>query len=94
MSDERIQPALHALLLSDAGGLQSVLTDDPEMVHATWNGNTLLEWATQPPHGIGPDCIAVLIESGASLDRALGRLLQPRRSLHAASRCRGRSDVG
>ena len=46
MSDERIQPALHALLLSDAGGLQSVLTDDPEMVHATWNGNTLLEWAT------------------------------------------------
>ena len=72
MSDERIQPALHALLLSDAGGLQSVLTDDPEMVHATWNGNTLLEWATQPPHGIGPDCIAVLIESGASLDRALG----------------------
>ena len=72
MSDERIQPALHALLLNDAGGLQSVLTDDPEMVHATWNGNTLLEWATQPPHGIGPDCIAVLIESGASLDRALG----------------------
>lgn len=34
--------------------------------------NTLLEWATQPPHGIDPDCIGVLIESGASIDRALG----------------------
>ena len=72
MSDERIQPALHALLSSDARGLQSALTDDPDLLDAPWNGNTLLEWATQPPHGIDPGCIAVLIGSGASLDRALG----------------------
>lgn len=72
MSDERIQPALHALLSSDAQGLRTSLTEDPELVDAPWNGNTLLEWATQPPHGIDQNCIAVLIESGASLDRALG----------------------
>ena len=72
ISDERIQPALHALLSSDTAGLRSALTDDPELVDAAWNGNTLLEWATQPPHGIDPECTVVLIESGASLDRALG----------------------
>lgn len=72
VSDERIQPALHALLSSDAAGLRSALTDDPDLTNAAWNGNTLLEWATQPPHGIDRDCIAVLIECGASLDRALG----------------------
>ncbi len=72
MSDERIEPALHALLSSDATGLQSSLNKDPGLVDAVWNGNTLLEWATQPPHGIDRGCIAVLIESGASLDRALG----------------------
>ncbi len=72
VSDERIQPALHALLSNDAPGLRSSLRDDPELVHAGWNGNTLLEWATQLPHGISPSCIAVLVESGASLDRALG----------------------
>lgn len=72
VSDDRIQPALHALLASDAEGLRSSLNDDPELTDAVWNGNTLLEWATQPPHGIDRDCIAMLIESGASLDRALG----------------------
>lgn len=72
VSDERIEPALHALLSNDAGGLRSALAVDPELVNAVWNGNTLLEWATQPPHGIERDCIAVLIEAGASLDRALG----------------------
>lgn len=72
VTDERVQPALHALLSSDAGGLRSSLTDDPELADAAWNGNTLLEWATQPPHGVDRDCIAVLIDAGASLDRALG----------------------
>ncbi len=72
VSDERIQPALHALLASDAEGLRAALVDDPGLVDAAWNGNTLLEWTTQPPHGIDPGCIAVLIESGASIDRALG----------------------
>ncbi len=72
VSDERIQPALHALLSNDADGLQSSLAADSELIDAEWNGNTLLEWATQPPHGIERECIAVLIDSGASLDRALG----------------------
>lgn len=72
VSDERIQPALHALLSNDAEGLQSSLAADSELIDAEWNGNTLLEWATQPPHGIERECIAVLIDSGASLDRALG----------------------
>lgn len=72
VSDERIRPALHALLSNDAEGLQSSLAADSELIDAEWNGNTLLEWATQPPHGIERECIAVLIDSGASLDRALG----------------------
>ena len=71
VSDERIQPALHALLSNDAEGLRSALAADLGLVAAGWNGNTLLEWATQPPHGIDFECIAVLIEAGASLDRAL-----------------------
>jgi len=61
VSDERIQPALHALLSSDADALRSSLEDDPELIHASWNGNTLLEWTTQPPQGIDPDCIAALL---------------------------------
>ena len=72
ISDDRIERALHALLAGDALELQVALTDDPELVHAGWNGNTLLEWATQPPHDVDPTCIDVLIDAGASLDRALG----------------------
>lgn len=72
VSDERIQSALQAMLSNDARGLRSSLTDDAELIDAVWNGLTLLEWATQPPHGIERDCIAVLIDSGAALDRALG----------------------
>ena len=52
VSDERIQPALHALLAGDAEGLRQALTNDPDLVDAAWNGNTLLEWATQPPHSV------------------------------------------
>ncbi len=72
VSDERVQPALHALLASDAEGLKTALSHDPDLVEAIWNGNTLLEWATQPPHGVDQACVAVLIDSGAVLDRALG----------------------
>ncbi len=72
VADERIQSALHALLSGDAEALRTSLADDPGLIDAVWNGNTLLEWATQPPHGVDPACIDVLIESGASLDRALG----------------------
>ena len=72
VSDERIEPALHALLSNDAEGLRAAVAADPDVADAVWNGNTLLEWATQPPHGIERGCIAVLIDSGVSLDRALG----------------------
>ncbi len=72
VSDERIQPALQALLAGDAEGLRHALTNDPDLADAAWNGNTLLEWATQPPHNVNRACIDVLIDSGASLDRALG----------------------
>lgn len=72
VSDERIERALHAVLAGDALELQAALTSDPELVDADWNGNTLLEWATQPPHGVDRACIDVLIHAGASIDRALG----------------------
>ena len=47
-ADERIQPALHALLLGDADGLRAALEVDPEAVNLTVGGNTLLELTTQP----------------------------------------------
>lgn len=72
VSDERIEPALHALLAGDAPGLGVALDTDPELVDAAWNGNTLLEWATQPPHDVASECVDVLVERGAALDRALG----------------------
>ena len=43
----------------------------PALIKEPWNGNTLLEWATQPPNGIEPTVIEVLIDHGADLDRAL-----------------------
>lgn len=72
VSDDRIEPALHALLAGDAAGLRTALDADLEIVNAVWKGNTLLEWATQPPQDIEPACIDILVEAGASLDRALG----------------------
>ena len=72
VSDERIEQALHALLAGDSAGLHKTLIADPELVSAIWHGNTLLEWATQPPHDVEPACIDVLIELGAPLNRALG----------------------
>ena len=72
VSDERIEAALHALVAGDAGGLRAALDADAELVDAVWNGNTLLEWATQPPHDVESACVEVLIDAGASLDRALG----------------------
>ena len=49
ISDERIQPALHALLSSDSEGLRTALAADPGLVDAAWNGNTPLESAAM--HG-------------------------------------------
>lgn len=71
VSDSRIAPALDGLLRNDADALGTVLEADGEIVSVRWNGNTLLEWCTQPPHGIAPDVISVLISAGAELDRAL-----------------------
>ena len=70
--DERIQPALHSLLLGDADGLQAALIADPQVVTLKVEGNTLLEWTTQP--GVAPpspQVVDVLISAGAELDRAL-----------------------
>lgn len=71
VTDDRIQPALHALLDNDPAGLDAALRADPHLVNASWNGNTLLEWVTQPPHGIEPGVVDVLIDHGANPDRAL-----------------------
>ena len=71
-TDERIQPALHALLLGDAAGLRAALDVDPEVVNLTFGENTLLELTTQPD--VSPpssEIVDVLVEAGASLDRAL-----------------------
>ena len=70
--DERIQPALHSLLLGDADGLRAALIADPEVMTLKVEGNTLLEWTTQP--GVAPpspQVVDVLIGAGAELNRAL-----------------------
>lgn len=71
-TDERITPALDAFLAGDADRLQVAIDADPDIVNLVWNDNTLIEWATQPPHGVvDPAVIDVLIANGATLDRAL-----------------------
>jgi len=70
--DERVQPALHAVLTGDAGGLRAALEADPGVVNLTIGENTMLEWMTQPEGGPpAPEVVEVLIEAGAYLDRAL-----------------------
>lgn len=69
--DERISPALDAFLSGDAARLSAALEAEPGLVNFVWNGNTLLEWATQPPHGVSSEVIDTLIGAGAHLDRAL-----------------------
>ena len=71
IGDDRVQPALHAVLAGDTAGLQAAIDADPEVVTIVWGENTLLEWTTQPPHGVTPEVIEVLITNGSSLDRAL-----------------------
>lgn len=70
-TDERITPALDAFLSGDTNRLQAAIDADPDITNLSWNGNTLLEWATQPPHGVEPAVIDTLITNGAHLDRAL-----------------------
>ena len=71
--DERVQPALHALLSGDVDGLRTALRADPGAVNLKIGGeNTMLELMTQPESGPpSPEMVGVLIEAGAYLDRAL-----------------------
>ena len=70
--NERIQPALHALLTEDVDGLRAALEADPGVVNLRVGENTMLEWMTQPEGGVpSPELVAVLIDAGADLDRAL-----------------------
>ena len=71
IDDPRVQPALHAMLADDAPGLRSAIEADSEIVAITWGENTLLEWVTQPPHGISDEIVETLIDAGSFLDRAL-----------------------
>ena len=71
--DERVQPALHALLSGDVDGLRTALRADPGTVNLKIGGeNTMLELMTQPEAGSpSPELVGVLIDAGADLDRAL-----------------------
>ena len=70
--DERIQPALYALLTGDADSLRTAIDADPGVVNVRVGTDTLLELTTQPD--LGPpssEIIDVLVGAGADLDRAL-----------------------
>ena len=70
--EQRIQPALNALLLGDAAALRAALEADPEVVDLTVGDLTLLELTTQPDVGPpSPEVLDVLVQGGAALDRAL-----------------------
>ena len=70
--DERIQPALHALLTGDVDGLRAALDADPGAVNLKVGDDTMLELMTQPEGGPpAPQMVGVLIDAGAHLDRAL-----------------------
>jgi ankyrin repeat protein len=70
--EERVQPALHALLSGDVDGLRAALEADPGVVNLRVGENTMLEWMTQPEGGApSPEMVQVLIDAGAYLDRAL-----------------------
>ena len=70
--DQRIQPALHALLTGHVDGLRAALEDDPGAVNLRIGDDTMLELMTQPEGGPpSPETVGVLIGAGACLDRAL-----------------------
>ena len=70
--DERLQPALHALLSGDVDGLRGSLDADPGAVNLRVGDDTMLELMTQPEGGPpSPEMVDVLIDAGADLDRAL-----------------------
>ena len=70
--DERIQPALHALLSGDVDGLRVALDADLGVVNLRVGDDTMLELMTQPQAGLpSTEMVDVLIGAGADLDRAL-----------------------
>ena len=69
--DERIQPALHALLVGDVDGLRAALEADPGAVNLKVGGDTMLELLTQPGAEPSSEMAGVLMGLGADLDRAL-----------------------
>lgn len=71
--DQRLQPALHALLTDDVGGLRAAIAADPGVVELrTADGETMLELMTQPgADSLSSEIVEVLVEGGAPLDRAL-----------------------
>ncbi len=70
--DERVQPALHALLTGDVDGLRAALEADPGVVNLKVGDDTMLELMTQPEGGPpSPEMVDALIGAGADLDRAL-----------------------
>ncbi len=70
--DERIQTALHALLVEDIDGLRAALQADPGVVNLKIGENTMLEFMTQPESGPpSAEMVEALIDAGADLDRAL-----------------------
>ncbi|MGD9749604.1 MAG: ankyrin repeat domain-containing protein [Acidimicrobiia bacterium] len=71
VDDPRVRPALHAMLSGDTSGLRSAIEADPEIVAIAWGENTLLEWVTQPPHGMSDEIVETLIVAGSTLNRAL-----------------------
>lgn len=72
IDDPRVQPALDAMLGGDASRLAELLDRKPELSAERWGDNTLLEWTTQPPHGVANEVVDVLIAHSPNLDRALG----------------------
>ncbi len=71
LDDQRVQGALHAMLGENVQALRDAVEMDPDVVTESWSGNTLLEWLTQPPHQINSGIVAILIDAGSALDRAL-----------------------
>lgn len=71
--DQRLQPALHALLTDDVDGLRAAIAADPGVVELrTADGDTMLELMTQPgADSLSSEIVEVLVEGGAPLDRAL-----------------------
>ena len=66
--DERIQPALHALLTGDVDGLRVALDADPGVVNLTVGDDTMLELMTQPEAGPpSTEMVRHLLARGASV---------------------------